>query len=64
MNLAKLNAQQSECLVERRQAVTQRLRDLMHEPEFETAVSVGTSDLKKIRHRFLRVREVFKEIVQ
>ena len=63
VNLAKLSAQQSECLVERRQAVTQRLRDLMGEPEFETAVSVGTSDPKKIRHRFLRVREVLEEIV-
>ena len=64
VNLARLSTQQRECLVERRQAATRRLRDLMREPEFETAVSVGTSDPKKIRHRFLRVREVFEEIVR
>ena len=63
VNVAKLSAQQSECLVERRQAVTQGLIALMHDPDFETAVSVGTSDPKKVRHRFLRVRELFEEIV-
>ena len=63
VNLAKLSPQQHECLVERRQAVTQRFRELMREVEFENAVSVGTNNPKKIRHRFLRVREVFEEIV-
>lgn len=63
VNLARLSAQQRECLVERRQTVTRRFIDLMHEPEFETAVSEGTSDQKKIRHRFMRVRETFEEIV-
>ena len=63
VNLAKLSEQQRECLAERREAVTQRLRDLMHESEFESAVSVGTNDPMKIRRRFLRVREVFEEIV-
>ena len=51
VNLAKLSPRQTECLLERCQALTQRLQDLMHETQFETAVSVGTSDPKKIRHR-------------
>lgn len=63
VNLAKLSIKQSECLVKRRRAVRQRFRHVMREPEFETAISVGTSDPKKIRHRFLRVRQVFEEIV-
>ena len=63
VNLAKLSAQQRECLAERRQVVTKRLRDLMHEPGFDSAVSVGTSDPLKIRRRFRRVREIFEEIV-
>lgn len=63
VNLARLSARQRQCLVEKRQAVTQRLRELMHESEFDIAVSVGTSDPKKIRRRFLRVGEVFEEIV-
>ena len=63
VNLARLTAQQRECLVDRSQTVTQRLMALMRESVFETAVSVGTSDPKKIRYRFLRVREVFEEIV-
>ena len=64
VNLAKLSVRQTERLLERRQALTQRLPDLMRETQFENAISVGTSDPKKIRYRFLRVREIFEEIVR
>ena len=63
VNLAKLSAQRRQSLARRRRTVKQRLRRLMHESEFDAAVSVGTSDPKKIRHRFLCVRQVFEEIV-
>ena len=63
VNLAKLDPNQRTCLIKKREAVKTRFLQLMRDPEFESAVSVATSDPKKIRYRFLQVRDVFAEII-
>ena len=62
VNLSRLTDDQRERLVRRRQSLKRRFITLMGEPQFDAAVSVSTSDPKRIRHRFARVREVFEEI--
>lgn len=63
VNLARLDPNQLTSLIKKREAVKARFLQLMRDPEFESAVSVATSDPKKIRHRFLQVRDVFAEII-
>ena len=62
-SLARLDSGQRTRLMQKRQAVKARFIQLMRDPEFESAVSVATSDPKKIRRRFLQVRDVFAEII-
>ena len=58
VNLARLTSQRRQLLVDSRTEIKQGFIRLMHEPDFESAISVGTSDPKKIRLRFTRVRDL------
>ena len=63
VNLANLGSHQRTRLIRKRKAVKARFIELMRKPQFESAISVATSDPKKIRDRFREVRDVFAEII-
>ena len=63
VNLAKLDPRQRTRLIQKPDAVKARFIQLIHDPQFEAAISVATSDPKKIRYRFRQVRDVFAEII-
>ena len=63
VNLAKLDPRQRSRLIQKAAVVKARFIQLIHDLQFEAAISVATSDPKKIRYRFQQVRNVFAEII-
>lgn len=62
VNLSRMNDEQRGRLVRRRVSLKRQFIALMGEPQFDAAISVSTSDPKRIRHRFSRIREFLEEI--
>ncbi|GAB2746688.1 DUF262 domain-containing protein [Kitasatospora kifunensis] len=48
-------------LAERRELVAEKFLDLMHDASFVTAVSSGTGDVAKVKHRFSEIDRIFQE---
>ncbi|MFC5214734.1 DUF262 domain-containing protein [Streptomyces coerulescens] len=63
VNLADLTHSQRATLVASRQKVVEGYQQLMHDPYFETAVSVSTGDRARVQIRFARVRDLFRTIL-
>ncbi|WP_052768556.1 DUF262 domain-containing protein [Streptomyces humi] len=63
VNLAVLTDTERDSLVASREQVLSRFRLVMHRPDFERAVSVGTGDRAKVTFRFGRIRNLFRTVL-
>ncbi|MEU6377902.1 DUF262 domain-containing protein [Streptomyces sp. NPDC046909] len=63
VNLAELTEIERATLVASREQVVAKFQLVMHGWDFERAVSVGTGDRAKVVHRFSRVRNLFRTIL-
>lgn len=62
VNLATLNSSELAALQENRDLVQTELAQLMADPKFQQAISVGTGDVEKVRKRFGATHELFRSV--
>lgn len=63
VNLAKLEIDESEALIEHSDMVQRLFMELMENAQFHQAVSGGTGDREKVRNRFNAVRDLFRKVI-
>jgi len=70
VNLSKLNEEQISILIKKKDIVKAKFVDLMNgqndndtEPRFDSAISQGTGDIRKVKRRFSAVEELIKEVL-
>ena len=63
VNIAKMSEHEQQELVSRRNQVRDAFIELMNEPSFESAISVGTGDPPKVQLRFRRIREMLDRVL-
>ena len=63
VNLAALDQDQRNLLVERKDDVRNSLMELMNISKFDTAVSQGTGNPAKVRTRFGELEKIFKKVL-
>jgi hypothetical protein len=67
VNLSKLNEEQISILIKKKDTVRAKFIDLMNdrdiEPRFDSAISQGTGDIRKVKRRFSAVEELIKEVL-
>jgi len=67
VNLSKLSDQQIDILVERKEKLKEGFIQLMNdreqEPRFDSAVSQGTGDTKKVKCRFSAIEKLIQEVL-
>jgi uncharacterized protein with ParB-like and HNH nuclease domain len=63
VNLSKLNDKQIQTLVERKEQLKEGFIKLMNDREFETSVSVGTGDTRKVKRRFSAIEQLIQEVL-
>ena len=51
-------------LRERREQVLDGFIVLMNDPEFDRAISQGTGDIRKVRRRFGKIRDVIAQVLE
>jgi hypothetical protein len=67
VNLSKLNAEQSSRLIAKKDIVKAKFIDLMNdrdiEPRFDSAISQGTGDIRKVKRRFSAIEQLIQEVL-
>jgi len=67
VNLSKLNQEQIFTLIQKKDLVRAKFIDLMNdrktEPRFESAISQGTGDIKKVKRRFSAIEQLIQEVL-
>lgn len=63
VNLGQLSSVQAEQLVEKKRMLKDHFISLMNENDFDSAVSQGTGSIKRVRLRFMRIREIILEVL-
>lgn len=63
VNIAKMTVAQQRQLTRRRDNVRSAFITLMNEPDFESAISVGTGDPPKVKLRFRSIRTAFNGVL-
>lgn len=63
VNLAFINTADLETLASKKEIVESKFIDLMEDRSFFTAVSAGTGDIGKVRYRFRKINEMFREVI-
>ena len=61
VNLGQLSEEQIHILIERKNMLQERFIDLMNTRDFNEAISQGTSDIKKVHHRFRSIQQLIEE---
>lgn len=60
VSLAGMSEAQRRLLTDRRERVVNDVFDIMEDESFVAAISAGTGQVARVRHRFRRVRELFE----
>jgi len=63
VNLGALNNDQIQILTQRREALMERFIALMHQQDFDEAISQGTGDVSKVAKRFGEVERIIREVL-
>ena len=67
VNFSKLNQEQISTLIQKKDLVRAKFIDLMNdritEPRFESAISQGTGDIKKVKRRFSAIEQLIQEVL-
>ena len=63
VNLARLTAEERAELVRSSEAVVERFQQLMTNPQFDSAISVGTGDRLKVATRFAAIELLFHDVL-
>lgn len=67
VNLSKLNEEQISTLIDKKDIVKTKFIDLMNdrdiEPRFDSAISQGTGDIRKVKRRFSAIEQLIKEVL-
>ena len=67
VSLSKLNDEQIKILVERKDLVKDKFIELMNdrivEPKFESSISQGTGDTRKVKRRFSAIEQLIQEVL-
>ena len=67
VNLSKLNGEQIKTLIERKDLVKDKFIELMNdrivEPRFESSISQGTGDTRKVKRRFSAIEQLIQEVL-
>jgi uncharacterized protein with ParB-like and HNH nuclease domain len=67
VNFSKLDAEQIKTLIERKEQLKEGFIRLMNdrevEPKFETSISVGTGDTRKVKRRFSAIEQLIQEVL-
>lgn len=67
VNFSKLSSEQIETLIERKDKLKEGFIRLMNdrevEPRFETSISVGTGDTRKVKRRFNAIEKLIQEVL-
>lgn len=61
--LADLTSREQEQLIQDRDAVLDSFISLMRDYYFQNAISQGTGDIAKVRYRFSKMRQLFREVL-
>lgn len=67
VNLSKLNGEQIQTLIERKEQIKEGFLRLMNdrevEPKFDSAISQGTGDTRKVKRRFSAIEQLIQEVL-
>jgi hypothetical protein len=67
VNLSKLNVEQTSKLIEKKDIVKTKFIELMNdrdiEPRFDSAISQGTGDIRKVKRRFSAIEQLIQEVL-
>lgn len=67
VNLSKLNEEQISILIKNKDIVMAKFIDLMNdrniEPRFDSAISQGTGDIRKVKRRFSAIEQLIQEVL-
>jgi hypothetical protein len=63
VNLAELSVREQRLLGQRKDHVKDKFIELMNDRDFERAISQGTSDQSKVRVRFSRIHQIFRDVL-
>ena len=67
VNLSKLNGEQIQTLIERKDQLKEGFIRLMNdrevEPKFESSISQGTGDTRKVKRRFSAIEKLIQEVL-
>ena len=67
VNLSKLNHEQISILIKKKDIVRSKFIDLMNdrdiEPRFDSAISQGTGDIRKVKRRFSAIEQLIREVL-
>jgi len=63
VNFNKFDDDQLKTIKNKKDQVIEKFMELMHDREFEAAVSAGTGDVKKVKKRFIAIEELLKEVL-
>ena len=67
VNLSKLNLEQTSKLIKKKDIVKAKFIDLMNdrdiEPRFDSAISQGTGDIRKVKRRFSAIEQLIQEVL-
>jgi hypothetical protein len=68
VNLSKLNTEQIQTLIERKDQLKEGFVRLMNdrevEPKFESSISQGTGDTRKVKRRFSAIEQLIQEVLE
>ncbi|NJN97346.1 MAG: DUF262 domain-containing protein [Anaerolineales bacterium] len=64
VNLGKLNDEQLSTLVKHKEKVVTKLLELLNDREFDSAISQGTGDIRKVEKRFKAVEQLIAEVLK
>jgi hypothetical protein len=63
VNLNKLNDEELQKLKERKDELNTTFIELMNDREFDSAISQGTGDVKKVKHRFGKIEGIIRKVL-
>jgi len=63
-DVEKLSSTQIDRLVQQKNQLRDRFISLLEDPDFESSISFGTGDPRKVRLRFSKIDEIITEILQ
>ncbi|MGG1314063.1 DUF262 domain-containing protein [Cohnella laeviribosi] len=63
VNLGKLDDRQSEKLISCREIIKEKFINLMKDKDFDSAISQGTGDPRRVQYRFSKIESLIKEVL-